>query len=38
MRRPEHVEANYSVSDGKPLSPETLAVLRAHAWPRNFYQ
>ncbi len=38
MRRPEHVEANYSVSDGKPLSPETLAALRAHVWPRNFYQ
>lgn len=38
MRRPEHVEANCSVSDGKPLRPKTLAALRAHAWPRNFYQ
>ena len=38
MRRPEHVEANCSVSDSKPLPLETLAALRAHAWPRNFYQ
>lgn len=38
MRRPEHVEANCAVSDGKPLPPETLVALRAHAWPRNFYQ
>lgn len=38
MRRPEHVEANCETSDGKPLPPETLAALRAHAWPRNFYQ
>ncbi len=38
MRRPEHVEANCAVSDGRPLSPETLAALRAHAWARNFYQ
>lgn len=38
MRRPEHVEANCSVSDGTPLPSETLTALRAHAWPRNFYQ
>ena len=38
MRRPEHVEANCSVSDGRPLPPETLTAMRAHAWPRNFYQ
>ncbi|MBZ0169139.1 aldo/keto reductase [Candidatus Methylomirabilis lanthanidiphila] len=38
MRRPEHVDANCSVSDGRPLAPETLAALRTHAWPRNFYQ
>lgn len=38
MRRPEHVEANYSASDSKPLGPQTLAALKAHAWPRNFYQ
>ncbi|MBZ0159296.1 aldo/keto reductase [Candidatus Methylomirabilis sp.] len=38
MRRPAHVEANSAVSDGKPLAPETLAALRSHAWPRNFYQ
>ncbi|MDE2484934.1 MAG: aldo/keto reductase [candidate division NC10 bacterium] len=38
MRRPEHVEANCSASDGEPLGSEPLAALRAHAWPRNFYQ
>ncbi|CBE70007.1 MAG: aldo/keto reductase [Candidatus Methylomirabilis oxygeniifera] len=38
MRRPEHVETNCSASDGRPLGPQTLAALRAHAWPRNFYQ
>ena len=37
MRRPEHVEANCSVSHSKPLGPKTLAALKAHAWPRNFY-
>ena len=38
MRRPEHVEANCSVSNGESLPPDTLAALKAHAWPRNFYQ
>ncbi len=38
MRRPEHVEANCSVSDSRPLGSQTLAALRTHAWPRNFYQ
>jgi hypothetical protein len=26
------------VSDGRPLSPALLAELKAHAWPRNFYE
>ncbi|PWB78680.1 MAG: aldo/keto reductase, partial [Candidatus Methylomirabilota bacterium] len=38
MRRPAHVEANCAISDGRPLAPETLTALKAHAWPRNFYQ
>src|SRR5574337_729761 len=38
MRRSEHVEANCSASDSKPLDPKTLTALKAHAWPRNFYQ
>jgi len=38
MRRPEHVEANCEASDGKLLSPDLLTRLKAHAWPRNFYQ
>jgi len=38
MRRPEHVEENVAASDGKLLSQEELQALKAHAWPRNFYQ
>jgi len=38
MRRPEHVDENCAASDGIPLRPEELAALRAHAWPRNFYE
>lgn len=37
MRKPEHVQANCSASDGKPLSEKTLKALKQHAWPRNFY-
>jgi len=37
MRRPEHVEANCAVSDGKPLPSGLRAALKAHAWRRNFY-
>lgn len=37
MRRPEHVEENVTVSDGKGLPSAELERLRAHAWPRNFY-
>ncbi|MBI3988254.1 MAG: aldo/keto reductase [candidate division NC10 bacterium] len=38
MRRPEHVEENVAASDGKLLSQAELLALKAHAWPRNFYQ
>jgi aryl-alcohol dehydrogenase-like predicted oxidoreductase len=38
MRTPAHAAANCAVSDGRPLSPALLAELKAHAWPRNFYE
>ena len=38
MRRPAHVEENCSASDGTPLRQEVLEALKAHAWPRNFYE
>ena len=38
MRTVRHVEENCAVSDGKMLTPQELEQLRAHAWPRNFYQ
>lgn len=37
MRRPEHVRANCAVSDQSPLSQQTLAHIKEHAWHRNFY-
>jgi aryl-alcohol dehydrogenase-like predicted oxidoreductase len=37
MRRLSRVEANVAVSDGRRLSPEMRAKLKAHAWRRNFY-
>jgi len=37
MRRLATVEANVAVSDGRRLSPALRERLRAHAWPRNFY-
>lgn len=37
MRRVATAEANCGLSDGRRLSPELLARLEAHAWPRNFY-
>jgi aryl-alcohol dehydrogenase-like predicted oxidoreductase len=37
MRRLSSVEANVAVSDGRRLSPPLRAKLKAHAWPRNFY-
>ena len=38
MRRVAHVEENCAASDGVLLSAALLEQLRAHAWPRNFYQ
>jgi aryl-alcohol dehydrogenase-like predicted oxidoreductase len=37
MRRPAHVEANAAASAAGPLDAQTLELLRAHRWPRNFY-
>lgn len=36
LRQPKHVEDCIKASDGKKLSPQTLAQLKQHAWPRNF--
>lgn len=38
MRRLAHVEENCAVSGAPPLTTEELDRLKAHAWPRNFYQ
>lgn len=38
MRRRSTVESSCAVSDYGPLSAATLAVLRRHAWGKNFYQ
>jgi aryl-alcohol dehydrogenase-like predicted oxidoreductase len=37
MRRVRNVESSCSVSDKEPLDQKTLAVLKRHAWDRNFY-
>lgn len=37
MRRPAHVEANARYSLGPAMPAEMMDRLRAHAWPRNFY-
>ena len=37
MRSLRNAEANCTVSDKGPLPAETLAILRRHAWDRNFY-
>ncbi len=37
MRKVKHVEANLAVSDKGPLPEAVLAVLRKHAWEKNFY-
>ena len=37
MRSRRNVEANCALPDQGPLSPEVLAILRRHAWDRNFY-
>jgi|SRR5271157_3369334 len=38
MRTRKHVEANCALSDQGRLDLETLAILKRHAWDRNFYQ
>jgi aryl-alcohol dehydrogenase-like predicted oxidoreductase len=38
MRTIRHAGANAALSDAGPLRPETLSVLRRHAWFRSFYQ
>lgn len=38
MRRPAHVQENCSVPDAPLLTPAEIEGLKAHAWPRNFYQ
>jgi len=37
MRTRRHVEQNTALSDAGPLPPETLALLKRHAWDRNYY-
>lgn len=38
MRTMRNVESNCAVSDTGPLSPQTMAVMKKHAWTKNFYQ
>ncbi len=38
MRRVETVESSCRVPNAGPLDAETLAILKKHAWKRNFYQ
>lgn len=38
MRKLRNVEANAAVPGMGRLSPEVLAILRRHAWSKNFYQ
>jgi len=37
MRKASRVEENVCAVDGPLFSEDTLAALKAHAWPRNFY-
>jgi aryl-alcohol dehydrogenase-like predicted oxidoreductase len=37
MRSAARVDQNASAGDGRRLSPGLMASLKAHAWPRNFY-
>ena len=37
MRTRRHAESNAAISDQGPLPEETLAILKRHAWARNFY-
>ncbi len=38
MRQIKTVESSCGVSDAGPLDDATLAILRRHAWAKNFYQ
>jgi aryl-alcohol dehydrogenase-like predicted oxidoreductase len=38
MRTRAHAEANAALSARGPLPPDVLAILKRHAWDRNFYQ
>jgi aryl-alcohol dehydrogenase-like predicted oxidoreductase len=38
MRTQQHVVENCMVSDGRALHAGLLRELKAHAWPRNFYE
>ena len=38
MRTRRHVEANCALSGQGPLDAGTMAILRRHAWGKNFYQ
>jgi aryl-alcohol dehydrogenase-like predicted oxidoreductase len=38
MRKVRHVEANLAVSDKGPLDEQVLAILKKHAWEKNFYR
>ena len=38
MRRVETVESSCRAASGGMLDPRTLAILKNHAWDRNFYQ
>jgi aryl-alcohol dehydrogenase-like predicted oxidoreductase len=37
MRRVSTVESSCGVSKAGPLSPEVMAILRRHAWDKNYY-
>jgi aryl-alcohol dehydrogenase-like predicted oxidoreductase len=38
MRRIKTVESSCHVPDAGPLPPDVLAILKRHAWERNFYE
>ena len=38
MRDVRHVESNMALSDQGPLPAEVLAILKRHAWDKNFYR
>jgi len=37
MRKEKHVEANVAASERGPLPESVLAILKKHAWEKNFY-